>query len=288
MAQLYAFCRKSGIITVKHVQLAAPLQAALEPYFEVQEDLFLEGINDELPFTGDWKPDEDELLVAAGLPEPPILLAAADQNAISLPPLDAANFQNEGVRALFTALGSGPNRRLLLQNFGPQQILSTKFALLFDGNVFRRVTEPSFALGNALVAIITSTGDVKFKSFQMLRRVFDMSGVFRQATDAELGTFCAHPNLAVGNVGAFTADADERIRKDVHTITKLDVLGQNTVPHIQAQAAAINFPISIANGRIQVPQDRRGTKALLSFLLDKVYRGSLDQRLFITNSHRPL
>lgn len=288
MAQLYAFCRPAGNPVIKHVPLALPLQQALEPYFQAQEQAFLDGITGEVDFTGDWKPDPDELLITRGLAQAQPLLDAAGQNALALPPLNVANFEGEEIKALFVALGNGAALRLLVQNFDAQQILSSKFSLLFDGNVFRRVTEPSFAIGNNLVAIITSAGDVKFKSFAMLRRIFDMSAVFQLATDAELTAFCSHASLAVADINGFVAGADEGIRKAVHAITTSNVLGLNPVAHIQGQAAAMNFPISVAAGRIQVPQDRKGAKALLSFLRDKVYRGALDQRLFITNSNRPL
>lgn len=288
MAQLYAACRGNNGLTVKHVQLAPALQNAIGAFFEAHELTFLNGINETLPFTGDWKPDDDELLRLPTLAEAQPLLAAAALNAVALPVLDAANFSTEGVKALFTALGNGAERRLLVQNFSPQQLLSTKLALLFDGNVFRRVTEPSFALGTQLVAIVDANGDVRFKNYQMLRRVFDLSAIYRQATDGELNAFCGHPSLAVADLNGFVGIADEGIRKAVHTLTSTNVLGLNPVAQIQAQATAIGFPMVVAGGRIEVPPNRHGAKALLSFLLDKVYRGAIDQRLFITNSNRPL
>jgi hypothetical protein len=288
MAQLYALCRQQGNEVVKHVQLTAALQNAIEPYFLAQEAQFLDGVQHELDFTGDWKPDDDELLVVRQFADAQILLQAAAQNAVALPPLDPGNFQNEGIKALFTAVGVGAQLRVLVQNFGAQQILTTKLALLFDGNVFRRVTEPSFALANAIVGIITAAGDLKFKSYSNVRRVFEITGIFRAATDVEINNFCAHPSLAIADANAFLAAADEGIRKFIHAIQKLDVLNQNPVAHISGQAAAIGFPLQVQGNRIEVPLDRGRAKAVLSFLLDKVYRGSLDQRLFITNSHRPL
>ena len=288
MAELYAVCRVNGLLSVKHVQLTNQVQQNIGALFQAQEAAFMVGIADEIDFAGDWKPDEDELLVARGLAEPQILLVAANQNAIALPPLDAGNFQNEGVKALFIAEGQGPNRRLLLQSFSPQQLLSGRFALLHDGNVFRRIAEPAFSLGAQLVATIDATGAVRFKSFQMLRRIFDLSQFFRQATDADLNAFCGHGSLLVADTVAFVADADEGIRKFIHAITKADVLGQHTVADITAQANSIGFPIAVANNQIQVPQDRKGAKALFSFLLDRVYRGAMNPHLFITNSHRPL
>jgi len=41
-------------------------------------------------------------------------------------------------------------------------------------------------------------------------------------------------------------------------------------------------------GRIERPQDHKSAKALMSFLLDKVYLGPIHHQLFNTNSNRPL
>jgi hypothetical protein len=276
VVQLYAVCRQNGQLAVKHVQLTNQVQLQLDEIFQAQETDFLAGVTDEIDFTGDWKPDEDELLVIRGLPECQILLDASNQNAIALPVLDVGNFEAE------------KRRRLLVQNFGPQQLFSGRFALLHDGNVFRRITEPAFSLGTQLVAVIDEGGEIRFRSYAMLRRILDITPVFRQATDGELQNFCVHPSLGIPDTAAFINNADEVIRKHVLAVTKADVLGQFDVAAIQAQAMAIHFLLGVTNGRIDMPMDRKGTKALLSFLLNKVYQGPLGQQLFITNSNRPL
>jgi hypothetical protein len=288
VAQLYAACRQNGPLVVRSVPLTNQLQGELDGIFQAQEAAFLAGIASEIAFTGDWRPNDDELLVIAGLPEAQTLLDAANQNAVALPVLDVGNFETEGVKGLFTAVGHGPNMRLLLQNFGPQQLLRTKNTFLHDGNVFRRLVEPAFSLGTQLVATIDASGRIKFKTYPMLRRFLDITPVFRQATDAELNTFCAHASLAVADVGAFVASADEGIRKHVLAIAKADVFNQHPVADIATQAAAIGFPLAVNAGRIEMPPDRKRTKSLLSFLLNKVYLGPIDQTLFITNSNRPL
>jgi hypothetical protein len=287
MAQLYAACRIGGQLVAKFVQLTNQVQGQLDGVFEAQEAAFLDNIVNEIDFTGDWKPDEDELLVLSGLPESQLLLDASNQNAIALPVLDVGNFQAENVRALFTAVDNGPQRRLLVQNFGPQQLFAGRFALLHDGNVFRRITEPAFSLGTQLVATINSAGDIRFKSYPMLRRVLDVTPFFRAATDPELQGFCAHVSFVVADIHSFVDNADEGVRKHVLAVIKANVLAQYDVPTIAAQAA-IGFPLGVDNGRIVMPMNRKGAKALLSFLLNKVYQGPLSQQLFITNSNRPL
>lgn len=270
------------------MQLNQQVQGELGNILQAQEHAFMDGIQSEIPFTGDWKPDSDELLVINALPEVQVLLQAANQNAVALPTLDPHNFLNQRVVGIFTVVGTGANRRILLQNFSAQQILQTKLAVIFDGNVFRRLTEPAFTIASHLTAVIDNGGSVKFKSYSALRRVLDINPVFQQATDVELAAFCVHPSFGFANAQAFVTGADEGIRKHVHAISNSGVLTQHTVPAIQTQAAAIGFNLSVNGGRIDVPSDRKGAKELFSFLLNKVYRGPLNQQLFITNSNRPL
>ena len=288
MAELYAVCRtpQDGLV-VHHVQLTAQLQTQLEGVFQAQHAAFAQGITNEIEFDGGWKPDDDELLVARDLDEARLLLDAANQNALSLPTLDVANFRTQGIKALFTAVGNGSDRRLLLQTFDQQQMLSGRFAFLFDGSVFRQLTEPAFTLGTQLVATIDAAGAVRFKSFTMLRRIFDLALFYQQATDVEIGGFCTHPSLSVADPSSFLAGADEGIRKAVHALTRLDVLNNHSVASIETQATSIGFPLVVSGGKIVMPQDRKSIKSLFNFLLNRVYLGPISQQLLITNSSRP-
>ncbi|WP_303703508.1 hypothetical protein [Brevundimonas naejangsanensis] len=285
---LYAICRQGNII-VKPVELTPQIFSQVDGIFQTQEMAFMNGINAEIDFTGDWKPDPDEVLLIRALPDAHTLLTATHQNAVALPPLNAGNFANEGVVGLFVSVGAGSNQRILIQNFGPQQLMAGpgKFSLLHNGNVFRKITEPAFSIGNNLVATINATGEVRFKSYPMIRRVLDVTPVFRAATDKEIAAFCSHGSLSVPNPQSFTTSADEGIWKQVMAISKSGVLNSYTVAQINAQAQAIGFPVSIVNGKIEIPQDRKSAKAVLSFLLNKIYLGPINQQLFITNSNRP-
>lgn len=288
MPNLYAICRPTGGLEVRLVQLNQQVRADVEHLLQAQEFAFNDGIQAEIDFTGSWKPDKDELLVIRALPEAQALLQAATQNAVALQPLDANHFLNENIVGLFTSVGAGQNLRLLVQNFSAQQVLQTKYSVMFDGNVFRRITEPAFTLGSNLTAIVNAAGEVKFKSYSALRRVLDITPVFQQATDAELATFCAHVSLSVANAQSFIGNADEGIRKQVHAIVSSGVLAQHTVADIQNRAAGIGFALTLNAGRIDIPADRKSAKELFSFLLNKVYLGPINQQLFITNSNRPL
>lgn len=288
MAQLYAACRQGTTLSVKNVRVTNPVETQLTSIFRSQESNFSNGINSEIDFTGDWTPEPDELLIIRANNEAKILWDAVAQNAVSLQDVDPNNFEAEGIKALFTTTGTGSNKKLLIQTFSPQQFLSKKFTLLFKSGVFQEITEPAFSLENSIVATVDAALDIRFKSFHFLRRIFDLSQFFRQATDAELSTFSTHTSLDIVDKAAFVSGADETIRKAVHSISKSNVLGTHSVADISNQAAAIGFSVAVSGGKITVPSDRKGAKALFGFLQDKVYRGSINRQLFITNSHRPL
>ncbi|KAB2750395.1 hypothetical protein [Brucella anthropi] len=288
MAQLYAICRETDTLEVKHIQISIELEKLLDGLFQQQEIQFLSGVDNEVIFNGDWKPDDDEVLIIKSLPEAEIILQATEQNAISLPVLDVANFDTQGVRGLIWCTGTGPSKRLLLQNFGPQQLLSSRFSLLFRDDVLRRLDEPAFSLDTKIVATINTSADVRFKSYPMLRRILDITPVFREATDQELHIFCDSDHIDVTNKTHFVSNADEIIRKYVIAISKSNVLSVHTVDHILNKANSIGFQLQVNSGKIKIPQDRKEAKILFSFLLNKVYLGPLDEQLLIANSVRSL
>ncbi|GAW41465.1 hypothetical protein SH203_01871 [Brevundimonas sp. SH203] len=246
---LYAICRQPGLV-IKPVPLTQQILAQLEAIFQAQEMQFLDGITAEIDFTGDWKPDPDELLILRNLPDTMTLMNSVQQNALAMVPLNAAQFATEGVVGLFMTIGAAPAQRILIQNFGPQQLMAGpgKLSLLFDGNVFRKITEPAFSIANNLVATLNIAGELKFKSYAMIRRILDVTPVFRAATDAELATFCAHNSLSITNTAAFINGADEVMRKQVLAISKSGVLAAYNVNQLLQQAQAIGFPLSVQGG----------------------------------------
>lgn len=288
MPQLYAVCRVAEALSVKRVLLENDLQDEVESIFRAQENQFLEGVDAEIAFTGSWRPDPDEILTVSNLPDALALRDAINQNAVGLEEVDANNFDQEGIKGLVLTTGQNQNRRALVQSFSPQQILAKKFSFLLRDGVFQKLQEPGFSLDNKLVAIVDGSGTLKFKTYHLVRRIFDLNTIYRDATDAEIKTFCALACLTVADANEFVANSDEGIRKLIHAVTAEDVLANYTVAQIRSRARAIGFSVTTRSGSLVVPDGRKARKAFLSFLLNKVYQGPIDKSLFITNSNRRL
>lgn len=284
---LFAACRThDGQLIAKRVRLDANVQQAVEAVFAEQEAAFRQGVTDEVPFDGSWTPNEDEFLTIDVPAEAQIFADTINANAMAVDDIDTAAFAAEGIKALFTGIPVNGATKVLVQRFTSQQVLERRFALLQQGNAFRRLSEPAFTLDNSLACIIED-GTVKFKSQHKLRSIINMLEIYREATEQEVQTFAAHASLEVTDAVGFVNVTNQVSRKLIHAIVNNGTLDNYTPAQIQAAAQQTNLAIDVQNGRIVMPTTHADIKALLQFLNESRYSGPLSGQAFVTNSQRP-
>lgn len=284
---LLAYCKNAQGNLVKRIPVTNPVQAGIEAVFVDQEAAFRAGRQSEVEFDGDWKPDEDELLTLDVTAEANVLIAAATGNALALTAINTANFEAEGIRALFTVAGNNGAIRLLVQRFTAQQLLNRRRALLLHGNNFRELTEPAFTLGSSLTCIIEG-GQIKFDSYHNLRAVFDLSEFYQEATDEDIDALAAHASINIADVDAFKDDATQTIRKLVHKVLNSGVLNAHTPQAIQQRAAATGLTLVVQNGAIEVPANKKLARQFFRFLDDSLYEAPLSGQRYVTNSKQAI
>ena len=284
---LFAACRVNGELVPRRVQLDRTIQNQIEEIFAGQAQAFFEGVDEEVPFDGRWNPDENELLTVESTPEAEMLRETLNGNPLAVDSLDLGNFENAGIKALFTGGGANDADRILIQRFTAGQILNRRFAVFRQGNSFRRLIAPAFTLANSL-AFVIADGVIKFKSFQNLRAVFDVMEIYREATDEEVRGFAGHPSLHVAELEDLLLTADQVTRKLINVVTASGVLDDYTPIEIRDAAARTQLAIELGDdGRMVLPAERREVKDLLKFLDESRYNGPLSGRTYITNSRRP-
>ncbi|MCP1313454.1 MULTISPECIES: Kiwa anti-phage protein KwaB-like domain-containing protein [unclassified Halomonas] len=284
---LFAACRThDGQLIAKRVRLDANVQQAVEAVFAEQEAAFRQGVTDEVPFDGSWTPNEDEFLTIDVPAEAQIFADTINAHAMAVDDIDTAAFAAEGIKALFTGIPVNGATKVLVQRFTSQQVLERRFALLQQGNAFRRLSEPAFTLDNSLACIIED-GTVKFKSQHKLRSIINMLEIYREATEQEVQTFAAHASLEVADAVGFVNVTNQVSRKLIHAIVNNGTLDNYTPVQIQAAAQQTDLAINVQNGRIVMPTTHADIKALLQFLNESRYSGPLSGQAFVTNSQRP-
>lgn len=284
---LLAICRSAPALIVKRIKVTAAVQNQLEGIFIQQEQMFVGGVTDEVPFDGGWSPDPHEHLVAQVTDEAAAIFAAAQGNIVAMPEVDPANFEAENIRALGVLVQRPSGPRLLLQEFSARQMLERRFSLILDGNTFNRLVQPAFAIGASLAGFVEDD-KIKFQKFSRIKLIFNLTSLYQEATDTEVEGFCGLECISVGDIGKFKNLADQKMRKLINAITKRGTLNNFTPAQIQVAAADENFQIAVVDGKIIIPSMKAEVKALLHFLDNGLYRGPLGGEIFITNSKRAL
>jgi hypothetical protein len=170
-------------------------------------------------FNGGWKPDDEQIQTIDASGEAKVFTDAIAADVLCIPDIDAANFAEENVRALFV----GDKDCVLVQRFAPPQVLSRRFSLLLDDNTFKRLDQTAFALDTRLTFVIRD-GKVKFKSFHVLRQIIDLFDLYQVATDQGVEDFAGKAILNVADLDQFKQSADQTCRKLICAISRSGVL----------------------------------------------------------------
>lgn len=266
--------------------LSQVLQDEIKDLFERQSATFLNGIDTIVPFDGRYRPEEGELLSIEDF-EDIDGLEEAVANPLRVELYDPKIHSLDSVKALFTAQEHNGQRKILIQLFENRRLIATKgLALFYSGNTFQKMSDAGLTMDTKLLAILEE-GALKFQSFHYLRRVFDLSEYFNEATAEEVKTFAAHEKLAVADVAAFVANASAPIRKKIALIRQSGILEKFTTEQIVAAAQTFNVVIHTSDdGRIAVPANSTELRRLLRFLDEDYYQSPLSQTHYISNSKR--
>ena len=269
----------------KHIRLNKNVQQNVETIFQDQEADFRQGVTDEVNFDGGWKPEPNEFLTIDVTQEAQIFIDAINSNTLSLADIKTKGFDQENIKALFTGSSVNGSTKVLIQQFSPRQMLSNKFALVWQGNAFRRLDDQAFTLDTSLACILEG-GKLKFKSFHKMRSIIDLADFYSEATEPEIRSFAEHPTFKVADMEMFLNEADQTIRKLIHSVTRMETLDQYSASKIKAAAKDVKMNITTKKGRIVMPESRAEIKTLLRFLDDGLYEAPLSKQRYVTNSKK--
>ncbi len=266
--------------------LTNDLQGEISTVFDDQSKSFLNGIIETVEFDGRYRPEEGELLTIKNFPDVDGL-ANAVKNPITVELFDPKVHALNSVKALFTGHGANGTERVLIQLFESRRLIATKgIALFFSGDTFQRMSDAGLTLDTKLLAILEN-GDLKFQSFHFLRRVFDLSENFNEATAEEVKAFANHPKLSAEDAQAFVAGASAPVRRKITLILQSGVLDNFTAEQIVASAQTFKIDLKTAqDGRIVLPTNGIELRRLLRFLDEDYYESPLSQTHFVSNSKR--
>jgi hypothetical protein len=266
--------------------MTAELNAEVDAAFAEQLRAFEAGIVDVIPFDGRYVPDQGELLVIEEFEDVDGLQEAVS-NPLNVEAYDPARHSLDSVKALFTSVARDGVDRILIQCFERRRLIAAKgLAMYFMGDAFRKMTDSGLTLDTRLVAVLDGSS-LKFQSFHFVRRVFDLSEHFKEATNEEVTTFATHAKMAIADLPAFLSSASPLVRKKIALIRQSGVLENFTTEQIVASAQAFNVVVATTDdNRIVIPSNKTELRRLLRFLDEDYYESALSQTRYVSNSKR--
>ncbi len=282
---LFALTSVPGARVVRF-PLTADLQTEIEAVFREQLRAFEAGIVQTIPFDGRYSPDEGELLVIEDFVDVDGLGDAA-ANPLTVDAFDPALHSLDSVKALFTSVEGANGRKVLVQFFERRRLIANRgVAIFFSGDTFRRMSDAGLTLDTRLLAVLEG-GALKFQSFHFLRRVFELSDQYREATNDEVTAFTTHERLAVDDAASFLAAAGPLVRKKIALIRQSGVLNNFTTEQIAAAAQTFGLVVEMtADNKIKLPANKTDLRRLLRFLDEDYYESALSQTRYVSNSKR--
>lgn len=283
---LIAVCGNRQDPQLKRILIDDALFDGVGELFQDQEADFRHEC-EEVPFSGTWKADKDEIMTLPLPPSAHALAAVLLGSAVSETSMDTvspSNLANEEIRGLAIALGA---RKVLVQKYYDSQTLRPGRFLIpgVDGVSFGR-TDASALTFDRTLACIVEDDLLKFKSLTALGRVIDTTDIFRDATAEEVLHFAQQPLIDTPDPEGFVSATGQVSRRLIHAIQSSGMLASQTIQSLQQAASQIGFTLNVVSGRIRMPSASKEIKSLLQFLNDDLFRGAISGENYVTNSKR--
>lgn len=282
---LFALVGRDHQIGIRRVQVSAAIQEQLAGLFFAYSEQFLDGIDEEIEFTHSWKADDDQVFFIADNEDAEQVSEMLLGGALDFEPIDPNNFEHQNVRALLFSPADDGN--FLIQYFYASQHLTRRgFTLFYDGDTFTRFQGSGFSIGRKIDGIFQN-GRLKFKNFNIIKRVFNVLGNYTEASDVQVEEFANLNAVHLENIEVFKSILNQTTRRLISAISAERTLEEIAVADIVESAARVGLDVAVADGRIILPTSKADLKHILRFLDHGVYTSPLlEDRRFIANSKR--
>lgn len=286
MGNLYGLIGPVGGAEVALIQIDQRLQERLGDFFQVYEDQFREGVEEVLAFDGGYTPDPHQVQRLPLTGEMQDIVGQILRGPVGRDVYDPRERPPEELRALAWSTDAHGPGRILIQNFTRAQALSRRTMLMFTGETFTQVEEPSLLIGNKIDGVIEG-GFLNFKNFNVIKQAFDLFDIYREATDNDIIQFAQIDRIQIADIGDFCNKANKTARKLIFSVYQSGILNNKTADEIQTLARAVDIEIPIENGKIVLTPGRDLTKTL-KFLDNSIYRSPVTNERWMANSRRRL
>lgn len=242
-----------------------------------------------IDFDGSYKPDEDESLKISGFYLPDEIREAIN-NPLGVEKLVANNGNELDIRAVFMSIDDEETvEKIVFQRTRKSQLLlGGRVTLFWSKDTFTSTQKPGVIIAKNVDAYYEDE-TLYFKSYYWANQIFNLNSYYREATNDDVRAFCQNECFYVDDLDALVKASDIWTRRKIAYILDSKVLEKNSTEDIINNANSLGLKIETNEaGKIVFPDDIKAKKEFLSYLANEIYKGSLSDDVYLTNSKRAL
>lgn len=166
-----------------------------------------------------------------------------------------------------------------------QYITAARHHLFFTGDTFIKDSRVGITIGTDVDCVIDG-GNLYFHSYHYAKQIFDLTDYYRVASAQDVQAFVDNDLISMEDSTTFVGAADTWERRKIASINDSGILQNHTARQIKTLAQKSGVSISISEGHVVLPTDKKERHIVLGFLDEEVYKGVFSETLFQTNSKR--
>jgi hypothetical protein len=261
--------------TIKKIDLLQTITNDIRSVFIDIGSLMLADDVEQILFDGNYNTKDEEILYVNMQLDQSII--DAGNNPIGLQEL---NIENDDIKTLFWV----ENDTYYFQNFDRRKLLQNRNIIFWDNTTFNKLTTTALIVDNVVNGIYTNN-KFYFKSYVNANRVFSLLPYFEAASDTAIDTFANNTKISV-DADWLKDNSNTIIRKQITLIEKSNILTSAKPKKIKTAANKFGLQIELNDRKLQLPNDAKLCRDILSFLNEQFYIGLITGKKFRTNSKR--
>ena len=175
---------------------------------------------------------------------------------------------------------------LIFQSIDSRKFIKPNSFLFYSDNTFNYEDKKGIKLDNNIDTLLEiESNTVLFNSFHNASKIFDLSEIFREATNEELEEFQKHELFSDG----LTLDKiNNRLRKKIFLIQKNEILNKIKQNYniVKNYANEVGLSIYFNNNKIIIPSDLSELTKLINFFNEDLYRSPISGVIYESNSKK--
>lgn len=233
----------------------------------------------EIPFNGQYKPDDDEVLKIEGFK-----ISFKDKLTIDCGILSTED-EIDKIKSLIFYFNEN---KIAFQTFDSRKIIQPdKWNLFLSNQTFSKLNKKGISIDKK-IDVLFKEGNLLFYSYHNASKIFsNLSNYYREITEKELDEILKSNNIEFEQEFSYEI-LNSRMRKKLFLIKKNNIFEEvkKNYEIVKNYASKFELVSYFEKDKIIFPKDKGKLKKLIDFLNEDLFESPISKALFETNSKR--